>query len=116
MWRTADLVGDVTSDPVVTIAVSTPAGVLKFMAELEWASRMLILHGVDLQDLQPNAVGAANLMVLAEAVMEGMDIDGLVIEGALRTTGANPGRRPRVVRFARRLRPASGSEPQPGDG
>lgn len=111
MWDPAqitfDLVDDVTADPVVTVAVTTPAGVMKFIAEPERVGRTLILHGLHVQDLTPNAVGMANLMVLAGVVMEGMDVDGLVIEGGLRTTGVNPGRRPRVFRFSRRVRAAA---------
>jgi hypothetical protein len=48
-------------------------------------------------------------MVIAQAVMEGMDLDGLIVKGALRSTGANPGHRPRDIRFTRRIRPAFGT-------
>ena len=41
-----------------------------------------------MQDPEPNRIGTANLMVIAQPVMERMDGDGLVIEGGLRTTGA----------------------------
>jgi hypothetical protein len=120
MWDPAqvtfDLVDDMTTDPVVTVTVSMPAGVLKLMAEPERVGRTLILHGLHMQDLVPNAVGAANLMVLVDVVMERMDVDGLIVEGGLRTTGANPGRRPRVLRFTRRICPAPGHKPAAEDG
>src|SRR5688500_18121847 len=51
-----------------------------------------------------NAIGPGNLRSLAEVVMERLDFDALEIEGALRTTGASPGRRPRPLRFTRRPR------------
>lgn len=45
MWDPAqvafDLVDDLTTDPVVTVTVSTPAGVLKLMAEPERVGRTL---------------------------------------------------------------------------
>jgi hypothetical protein len=111
VWDPADLsfemVDDLTADPVVTIVVLTPDGRLSFMAEPEMTGSTLVLHRVHLQDAWANAVGAGNLMRLARTVMERMDIDGLVIEGAVRTTGANPGRRPRVLRFSRRVRAAA---------
>jgi hypothetical protein len=117
MWEPAqitfDLVDDMTTDPVVTVTVRTPAGVLKLMAEPERVGRTLVLHGLHLQDLSPNAIGAANLIVLAHVVMQRMDIDELVVEGGLRTTGANPGRRPRVLRFSRRVRAAADRPPPP---
>jgi hypothetical protein len=49
--------------------------------------------------------GCWNLRILAQVLMERMVFDVLV-EGAIRTTEANPGHRPRVVRFTRRVRPA----------
>lgn len=113
MWSTDDvsfeIVDDMTSDPVVTVTVLTPGGALRFMAEPEVRDRTLVLHGTHVQGASANAVGAGNLRVLAQALMEGMDFDGLVVEGAIRTTGANPGRRPRILRFARNVRapPAS---------
>jgi hypothetical protein len=117
MWEPAqitfDLVDDMTTDPVVTVTVHTPAGVLKLMAEPERVGRTLVLHGLHLQDLSPNAIGAANLIVLAHVVMQRMDIDELIVEGGLRTTGANPGRRPRVLRFSRRVRAAADRPPPP---
>ncbi len=52
----------------------------------------MVLNGLHVQDLRPHMVGAGNLAVIARAVMEGMDLDGIVIKGTVRTTGANPGR------------------------
>ncbi|HJS87971.1 MAG TPA: hypothetical protein VJ779_21165 [Acetobacteraceae bacterium] len=103
------MIDDLTSDPVVTIGVETPIGRLGFMAEPEMVGAILILRRLHVQGASANRISAANLMVLAQTVMERMDLDGLVVEGALRTTGANPGRRPSILRFSRRLRPASAS-------
>lgn len=96
-----DIVGDDTDDPVATIAFSVPQGLLKFMAEVEVKGRTLVLRGMHVQGSQANAVGGHNLRLLAEVVMERMDFDGLIVEGAIRTTGSNPGRRPRKLRFTR---------------
>jgi hypothetical protein len=109
MWRIEDisfeLVDDMTSDPVVTAVVVTPAGRLIFMAEPRIAGLILELRGTHVHGAQRNAVGAGNLLMLAQAVMERMGYDGIVVKGALRTTGANPGHRPRDLRFTRRARP-----------
>lgn len=110
MWAIADIsfemVNDMTDDPVVTLLVSTPKGELVFTAEPVMRGNILVLQGTHAQGAHPGAIGTANLMVIAQAVMEGMNLDGLVVEGALRTTGANPGRRPREFRFPRRVRSA----------
>ena len=101
---TFDIVNEMSAGSIVTIAVTTPIGVLKVMAEAAMTGRTLILDQVHVQDGWPNAVGWINLRLIAGRVMEGLDLDGLVIKGAIRTTGANPGRRPRVIRFTRRVR------------
>ena len=112
MWRTGDIsfdfVDELTSDPVVTILVSTPDGTLRFMAEPEIRKgTTLLLRAVHAQDARPNAVGAANLRIVARALMERLNVDGLIVEGAVRTSGANPGRRPRPLRFTRVFCPSS---------
>jgi NADH dehydrogenase FAD-containing subunit len=110
MWDVADIsfeiVSDMTDDPVVTLLVQTPAGQLTFTAEPVENGDTLVARGTHVQDASTNAIGTANLMVIAQALMERMGYDGLVVEGALRTTGANPGRRPRPIRFTRHVRPA----------
>jgi hypothetical protein len=106
-----EIIDDLTADPVVTVVVATPDGTLRFMAEPEMARSALILRGVHVQDAWANALGAGNLKVLARTVMERMELDGLVVEGALRTTGASPGRRPGVLRFSRSVRPAPAADP-----
>jgi len=104
-----EMVDDMTDDPVVTLVAITPAGRLTFVAELVKRETILVLRGTHVQDADPNAIGAANLMVIAQALMEGMGFDGLDVEGAVRTTGANPGHRPRAFRFTRRVRLAPAS-------
>ena len=110
VWNPADLsfdmVDDLTSDPVITIRMETPIRRLSLTAEPKMDGATLILRGLHVQGASANKIGAANLMVLARTVMERMDIDRLVVEGALRTTGANPGHRPSILRFSRRLCPA----------
>ncbi len=76
MWRAGDivfdLVGGMTSDPVVTLEVSTPDGTLRFMAEPEARGTVLILHGFHAQDFWANGAGAGNSLVLAQVAMERM--------------------------------------------
>jgi hypothetical protein len=110
-WQPADITFEVvveeTDHPVATVSFGTPAGEIKIMAELEEQGRTLRLIGLHIQGAVANAIGVANLRVLADAVMEKMDYDAIEIEGAVRTTGASPGRRPGRFRFTRRCGPAS---------
>jgi len=106
-----DLVGDLTEGPVMTIRVSTPDGSLVMMAEPEESGRTLTLRRFNAEGMAANALGPANLRAMADVLMERMDYDELIIEGTVRTSGANPGRRPSPVRFARRPVPAPCPKP-----
>ena len=108
IWRRQDIGFDLADDasdhPVGTIVINTPAGRLIAMAEPVLMDQALLLRGFHVHgDLtRANAIGPANLMVLAQAFMEAMDVDELVVAGGIRTTGANPNRTPRLLRFTRR--------------
>jgi hypothetical protein len=108
LWRRDqirfDLAEDATDHPVTTLTVDTPAGRLIVMATCLQSRRSMTLLGLHAhgETVGANAIGAANLAVIARAFMELMDLDELVVAGGTRTTGANPSRIPRRIRFARR--------------
>ena len=117
-WRPGDIafdiVDDETDDPVVTVRFETPSGCILAMAEVEDHGRTLRLVRMHMQGAGASAVGAANLRILADVVMDRMDYDAIEIEGAVRTTGARPGRRrasapvhPPIWSCGRELTPAS---------
>lgn len=105
---TFEVIAEMTHHPVVTLEVQTPIGPLWFMGEPVLVGRVMTARMVHAQGATPRSVGWVNLRAVADAVMVRMDLDGLVIEGAVRTTGACPGRRPRPLRFAPRRAPAAG--------
>jgi hypothetical protein len=115
MWthgeiRFDDFDYDATDHPVVTIRMSTPVGVVELVAEVAEDGRSLQLRRMHVQSaVAPNAIGLANWRLIANVVMELMGYDEIIVEGAVRTTGARPGRRPQPIRFARRVRAAPGS-------
>jgi hypothetical protein len=92
-----------TDDPVVTATIVTPAGDLAVMAEPITQGRRLVLDGLHMHgvNLRPGQLGWLRLRWLAQAVMERLDLDEIVVRGAVRTSGANPGRRPGERRFKR---------------
>jgi hypothetical protein len=106
-----ELDSEMTDDPVVTLLVDTPAGRLTFVATLVKAESALLLKGAHIQGSAVNQVGWANLRTMAQALMERMGIDGLVVEGGIRTTGANPGRHPRALRFIRDVQTSDARTP-----
>jgi hypothetical protein len=106
-WSVSDvsfeMFEDLTDDPVVTIVISTPIGEVVMIAEVETPSaRVLVLRKTHIAGLQANTLGGARIRQIARAALEKGDYDEIVVEGATRTTGANPGHVPPPYRFARR--------------
>ncbi len=88
---------------ILTVRIGTPDGVLVVMGEVEFRDRLVIVRGANIhaEGLGPNAVGIANLRVAAAFVLKRIDCDEARVEGAIRTSGANPGHFPRPLRFTR---------------
>lgn len=107
MWTAADIrivvTDDLSEDNALTVRLSTPAGTLAMLAEVRFVDRRMVLSGVHThgEDMGPRQFGMVRLRWLAQAVMEAVDCDEIVLEGAVRTTGAGPGRRPGILRFRR---------------
>jgi hypothetical protein len=59
------------------------------------------LSGCHIQGPGPNTAGLSMLHEISRWVMELLDVDELRIEGAARTSGSNPGRRPTTLVFRR---------------
>ena len=68
-----EIVTDETDDPVVTIAITTPVGVLKVMAEVEECGTVLLLKGTHAQAEAVNMVGVSNLRPIAQVVTERLE-------------------------------------------
>jgi hypothetical protein len=98
-------ISDEDSDgDIVTVLVETPAGDIKIMAEVEIDEdrASLTARGVNIQsDALPNSIGLQNIRLLATWLLESLDGNEGIVEGAPRTTGAHPGHRPRTIRFSR---------------
>ncbi|NLS15404.1 hypothetical protein HGP16_02385 [Rhizobium sp. P40RR-XXII] len=101
-------VNEATFHPVCTVEIQTPDGVISVMAEPQMVGNALYLRGFHIQgeDILMNDLGAHRLRNLAEIAMEEMECHELVVEGAVRTTGAGRGRTLRPIRFTRRDIPA----------
>jgi hypothetical protein len=98
---TIDLETDACEGDLATIRITTPAGVIEILGIVDFQGRTLLVRDAHIQGLRANAVGRANLHVIAKAFLERIDCDEVRIEGATCTTGASLGSRPREMRFAR---------------
>jgi hypothetical protein len=104
-----EIIRDQSDENIIVARVATTVGTILVMAEVELTSRSLILSGVHIQgdDVAANEVGIAGLRRMIQETMEELGVDEIVIVGAVRTTGAHPGRAPRPLRFTRKI-PAPG--------
>jgi hypothetical protein len=109
MWTLSDIsvdFDDLTVGRIVTVRIDTPAGLLMFMGEIEIVGRRLIARECHIHAERGglHAFGWARLRQVARLLLELLETyDELVVEGGIRTSGANPGRRPRPLRFTRTL-------------
>jgi hypothetical protein len=110
-WRATDIsvgLDEAASEgAIATVLIRTPAGTLRVMATVRHEGRRVTLLGVHIQgeDVAVGRFGWVNLRRAGQALLEWFgNHDELVVEGAVRTSGASPGRHPRVIRFTRGLR------------
>ena len=105
---TIEIIREQSDENIVVARIATSLGSILIMAEVALAGTSLTLSGLHIQgdDVGPNEVGVAGLRRIIQEVMEELDVGEIVIVGSVRTTGANPGRAPRPLRFARKIRPA----------
>ncbi|BDA83842.1 hypothetical protein Sa4125_13840 [Aureimonas sp. SA4125] len=97
-----------SEDPIFLIQVITPLGTLDLMAEVRVLPRSIEVHGLHVGGNAETRWGWSTLRRIGRLIAERLDVDEINLHGAIRTTGANPGRRPRSWRIAR------ASEPSPG--
>jgi hypothetical protein len=92
---------------VGTIRIATPAGALLLMGVFGPLTARILTISEAHTDAGPggfvgrNAIGVANLIAIAQAFILEFDYDGIIIEGAARTTGRRRGKRPRPFRVTR---------------
>jgi hypothetical protein len=104
-----EIIREQSDENIVVARAATTVGTILVMAEVELTGRSLILSGVHMQgdDVKANEVGVTGLRRMIQEAMEELGVDEIVVVGAVRTTGANPGRAPRPLRFTRKI-PAPG--------
>ncbi len=67
---------------------------IQFLGSLVFDGRRAVFRGVHVQGPGANRLGLKRLMQLLAFVKATIDVDELRLEGAVRTTGANPDRKP----------------------
>ena len=81
--------------PVVLMEARTPVGVVEIIGRITIEGRVLHALAVHIGGLEANAIGIAGLNAIAQRVLEEADVDQIIVEGGVRTTGRGLGKRPR---------------------
>ena len=111
MWRRDQidfrLREDLCDGDIVTLEISTPAGIIVMMGEPEDAGTTLIVRGVHIHSDPPHQVGTGNLGVVPQSLMQRYLHNEVIIAGARRESGRRAGKIPREIRYRRRAEPAA---------
>ncbi|WP_422050893.1 hypothetical protein [Shimia sp.] len=101
----ADSEGD-----IIKAEIKLSKSSLMMIGEIELVGQEIIAKSVSTHGeggLWTNRIGSIGLRRIIQGVLaleEFRDVEAIVIEGSKRTTGANPGRTPKPVRFERTRR------------
>ena len=96
-WRTLDF--DFGGDDTVLVTLVDGNHRVEVIADIELNGRRAVLRGLYILGAGRNTLGPAALLGLIRWAKEYLDVDELRIEGAVRTSGAGPGRIPAVLVF-----------------
>src|ERR1700674_834209 len=101
------IIGELSEQAIVTARIETSLGTVMVMAEVLPEARSLTLRGLHIygEDVGAHDLRVAGLRRMVQEVMEELNVDEIVVEGSIRTTGSGPGRTPRPLRFARKVSP-----------
>ena len=90
-----------SSSPILRHSVGT----IEIPAEVTLDGRHLTLGGLHVYgvNVDANDLGIGGIRQIVREVMEDLNVDQITIEGAIRATGAGPGRTPRRLRFTRKV-------------
>jgi hypothetical protein len=98
-WSVAGF--EITTNDLFDVWLSNGHIEIELLGFVDLNGSLVTLSGCHIQGPGPNTVGSSMLREISRWVMELLDVDEVRIEGAARTSGANPGRRPAPLVFRR---------------
>ena len=84
------------------VRIVLPVGVMEMIGSFKLVDRVLRVDGAHVQGLARGALGRKGLNAIGRKLLEEADVDQIVIQGGVRTTGRDKGKRPRPIRFPNR--------------
>ena len=91
-----------TDGPTLMLEVLLPTARLEVITNVRLDGDSLVLYDLHADGPGAQSLGIAEVRGLVHKAMEFYDVAHVEIHGFERSTGANPGRKPRVLRFPRR--------------
>jgi hypothetical protein len=85
--------------PVAIMRIVTPAGTADRLAAVWFRGGTPHVRDAHVGGLRPGACGHAGLNAIGRKLLEVADVEQIIIQGAARTTGCNPGWLPSLIRF-----------------
>jgi hypothetical protein len=106
MWNENDVVIDIeeVEETLMLVSITCPVGRLDMIGSVSRVGRVLHLDNAHIQGLHPGTLGRHGLNSIGRKFLAEADVEEIVIKGSARTTGRNPGTRPREIRFPRQSR------------
>ncbi len=83
------------------VVIGTPVGILRLAGAVRLTGGVLLIDSAHVEGLAPGVLGRGGLNAIGSKILEMTGADSLVLQGSARTTGRNPGRAPRPIRFPR---------------
>ncbi len=96
---------DESEDPSLIVKIKTPDGDLDLLGEVEMYDNHIIARRVHIQGGGKGTMGWSKVREIGRLTAEKLDVEYIEIHGAVRSTGANPGRQPRKIRLSSPLKP-----------
>ena len=101
MWSEADVTVEIdqVDRDVMIVVITTPVGKLQIIGEVARNGRVLHVREAHAGGLRPGALSRAGLNAIGRKLLVEADVDQIIIEGSVRTTGRNVGKHPTRFRF-----------------
>lgn len=89
---------DEADGDVVQVTIPTPVGDVKVLGIVRIENRTSFIDNAQVDGPGRGMLGRAGLNAIGAELLAEADVDEIVLQGSARTTGRNPGRKPKVIR------------------
>lgn len=96
---------DESEDPSLIMKVTTPYGDIDLLGEFEVYDDHVIVRRLHIQGSGKGSMGVSKIREIGRVLVEKLNVEYIEIHGAVRTSGAGPGRRPGKIRLTGPVKP-----------